>query len=206
MSYERTAMNGLGWSEMPFWSIPGRGLKVGVCSGENVSRQICFIDNDPVEQATAERAGCVRSHRPWWQPSNVTECRTAPANNPGHIWCCPDNAPQPIPTTPEQRARDTELLLAEQQAAQEGRLPQSSSQTDVQKTGPVDAETPTGMTQPVTQQETLLFASAKLDRLIRNPGLIAAVAALGVGGYLAFRYFTHARPRVRRTAALARMR
>jgi hypothetical protein len=206
MSYER--LNGMGWSEIPWLGLPGQSHKIGVCSGERVSRQICFVDNDTLEQATAERSGCVRAHRPWYQPSSINECRTTPAGNRGHVWCCPDNSPQPIPTTPEQRARDTELMLAEQQAAQEGRLPQTGTQSEPQKILPVDAETPTGLTQPVTQQETLLFTSTKLDRLVRNPGLIAAVAALGVGGYLAFRYFTHkhARPRTRRAAVLARVR
>lgn len=198
MSYERVAMNGLGWSELSFWSLQGTPTRIGVCSGENVSRQICFIDNDPVEQATAERSGCVRAHRPWISGSHATECRTAsPGNNPGHIWCCPENAPQPIPTTADQRARDAELLLAEQQAAQEGRLPSTNAPAEVEKEPTIEV----GLTQPLTQQETM---TSTLTKLGQNPGWLVAVAALGVGGYLAFRYFM--RLRVRKTAALARVR
>jgi len=200
MSYERVAAGGLGWSEMPFWSIPGRGLKIGVCSGESVSRQICFIDNDPLEQATAERAGCVMSHRPWWQPSNITECHTDPGGNAGHIWCCPDNAPRPVPTTPEQRARATELIVAEQQAQDEGRLPDATATTDPAKAPPINP----GQTGPISQQESVTTTLAKLQQ---NPALVIAVLALGAGGYLAFRYFTHSRAhRVRRASALARVR
>jgi hypothetical protein len=199
MAYESIGAGGLGWSEVPWLGVPGTSHRIGVCGGERVSRQVCFVDNDPLEQATAERSGCVRSHRPWYQSASVTECRTIPAGNPGHIWCCPDNAPQPIPTTPEQRARDTELLLAEQQAAQEGRLTQTSAPTEIQKEPTIEI----GRTQPVTQQETL---SSTLSKIGRNPAWIVAAAVLGVGGYLGYRYFAHARPRARRTAALARVR
>lgn len=190
MSYERTAVGGLGWSELGFWQQKSRFVCSGSPTGARASRQICFIDNDPLEQATAERSGCTRSHRPWFGGENITECRTAaPGNNPGHVWCCPANSPQPIPTTPEQRARDTELMLAEQRAAQEGRLPSTNAPAEVEKEPTIEI----GRTQPVAQQETV---ASTLTKLGRNPGWIAAVAALGVGGYLAYRYFV--RPAVRR--------
>ena len=200
MSYERGGAGGLGWSELTFWGAPQvSAVRLGICGGTGKSRQVCFIDNDPLEQATAERSGCVRSHRPWYQPSTITACRTQPTNNQGHIWCCPDNAPQPIPTTSEQRARDTELLIAEQQAELEGRLPQTNAPAEIAKEPTIE----TGRTSPLSQQE--LFSST-VSKIGRNPGWIVATVAVGVGGFLAYWYFTHARPRVRRTAALARMR
>ena len=190
---------GLGWTELSPWAVTGPTARFGVCSGANVSRQICFIDNDPLEQATAQRAGCVQGRRPWYGPSTITECRTE-NDNPGHVWCCPENAPRPITTTPEQRARATELIVAEQQARDEGRLP---------TTAPADeAKGPTiepGRAEPVSTQETYDISLAKFQR---DPApvlvTVAAVLALGVGGYAAFRYFT--RPRISRRTALARAR
>lgn len=194
MSYERGTAGGLGWSEIPFFGlsyldIRRAGHRFGACEDAAVSRQVCFVDNDPLDQTTAQRSGCVRARRAWYQPSNIAECRTAPpGNNLGHVWCCPANAPQPIPTTPEQRARDTELLLAEQQAAQEGRLPSTGAPTEVEKEPTIEV----GRTQPVTQQET---AASMLTKLGRNPGWIVAAVTLGVGGYLAYRYFSRSSAR-----------
>jgi hypothetical protein len=196
MSYERIGSGGLGWSELGFMD---RRASI-ICEG-SPSRQICFIDNDPLEQSTAERAGCVRSRRPtrapwsWIAGETITECLTDPGGNRGHIWCCPDNAPQPITTTPEQRARDTELLLAEQRAAQEGRLPSTTAPSEVEKEPTIEV----GRTQPMTQQETLTSVLAKVAQ---NPGWIVAVAVVGLGGYLAFRYFLHGRGAM----SLARLR
>ena len=195
---------GMGWSELPWFGAPQVGAhRFGLCSDRDKNRQICFIDSDPLEQATAERAGCVQARRPWYQSSDVTECRTRPGNNPGHIWCCSESAPRPVPTTPEQRARATELLLAEQQARDEGRLPTTSPE-DEDKAPIIE----TGRSEPVSTQETYDISLAKFQR---DPApvlvAVAAVLALGVGGYVAYRYF--ARPRVRsmrRTAALAGVR
>jgi hypothetical protein len=202
MSYERVAAGGLGWSELPTFVLDQEhGSSIGVCLGGQNKRQICFVDNDPLEQATAQRAGCTQAHRPWFQTSTATECRTAhPANNPGHIWCCPENAPRAVPTTPEQRARATELIIAEQQARDEGRLPTTTPE-DTSKAPTIEP----GRTEPVSTQETY---NISLEKFQQNPApvlaVVAAVLALGTGGYLAFRYFT--RPRTRRSTALARAR
>ena len=206
MSYERVAAGGLGWSELnslnPLSSSWPRTRFIcgGTPTGARASRQICFIDNDPLEQATAQRAGCTQSHKPWFASSTVTECRTDPGNNPGHIWCCPEGAPRPVPTTADQRARATELIVAEQQAQAGGRLPDTTAATDPAKAPPIEP----GQTEPISQQVT---ATAMLTKLQQNPAWVVAVLALGAGGYLAFRYFT--RPKVRsprRTTALARVR
>lgn len=197
---------GLGWSELSWFppiSQPDEVKKVGICSETDFSRQLCFIDNDPLEQATAERAGCVQAHRQWYHRSGVTECRTVPGGNPGHIWCCPENAPRPIPTTPDQRARATELIVAEQQARDEGRLTTTTS-ADTAKAPTIEP----GQTEPVSTQETY---NISLEKFQQDPKpvlvVVAAVLALGAGGYLAFRYFTRLRSRrVRRAAALARVR
>lgn len=192
---------GMGWSEIPRIGAPqGGSHKFGLCSDWSKNRQVCFIDNDPLEQATAERAGCVQSRRPWYQPSDVTECRTRPGNNPGHVWCCPENAPRPVPTTPEQRARATELVVAEQQAEDQGTLPVAPTSSEPIKEPMIDP----GQTGPVSQQVTM---TATLTKLRQNSAWIVAALALGTGGYLAYRYFTRPRVRsMRRTAALAGVR
>lgn len=192
---------GLGWSELTsFWDQRTRFICSGTPTGARTSRQICFIDNDPLEQETARRAGCTQARRPWFASSTITECRTDPGGNPGHLWCCPENAPRPVPTTADQRARATELIVAEQQARAEGRLPEVTTTTDPAKAPPIEP----GQTGPISQQITVAATLAKLQN---NPEWIVAVLALGAGGYLAFRYFT--RPKVRsprRTAVLARVR
>lgn len=191
---------GMGWSEPGWVDQRTRFICSGTPTGARASRQICFVDNDPLEQATAQRAGCTPAHRPWFAGRTITECRTEPGNNPGHLWCCGEAAPRPVPTTPEQRARATELILAEQRARDEGTLPAAPTSSEPIKEPMIDP----GQTGPVSQQITVTATMAKLQQ---NSVWIFAALALGTGGYMAYRYFTRPRVRsMRRTAALAGVR
>lgn len=190
-------VSGLGYSDYSRWG------NIDWCSeapDRQDSRMLCFVDNDILDQTTAERAGCVRAHRHTWlsfgAPREIT-CETE-SGNAGHVWCCPRGAVRDMPMTQAERERATELLLAEQRAREEGRLPEATT-ADVAKEPTIER----GRTEEISPQETI---ASTFSKVIANPAWIAAALAIGGAAYIGYRYyFIKQRPR-RRSVALAGVR
>lgn len=137
-------LSGMGWSEITAWdtSVPWNVLAL-YCPGDNKDRKICATDTAQ-DNAAISSAGCIRPAQPL-RGARIVSCTTGggPVDssgrqtdtpNPGTIWCCPANRPEPRPTTPttitQEAARRTEL----QQAAQRGEVSPDGSPTTAPKT------------------------------------------------------------------------
>lgn len=177
-------VSGLGYSDYSRWG------NIDWCAGTPggfESRMLCFVDNDILDQTTAERAGCVRAHRHAWfnigAPREIT-CETE-NGNAGHVWCCPSGAVRDMPMTQAERERATTLLLAEQQAREENRLPEIAKTVE-----------PTERVEPGPQQQFQSF----ITKLRAKPEIIVAVMALGAGAFMAYSYYYRSRRPVSRLA------
>lgn len=77
-------LGALGWSDMERWLVGGQTP----CSEIRGGHKVCFVSDDPVEQACAREVRCLRLPE---------SCETEPAGNPGGVWCCPSGAPSTEP-------------------------------------------------------------------------------------------------------------
>jgi hypothetical protein len=138
----KTPVSGMGWSEISTAWRPG--TLTYYCPGSNKDRKICATDTAQ-DNAAIRSAGCVRPLHSIWRDARSVSCTTGggPVDssgsqtdtpNPGTIWCCPANRPEPLPTTPtgltQENARRAEL----QQAAQRGEISSDGSPTTAPKT------------------------------------------------------------------------
>jgi len=174
-------VSGLGYSDYTRWGNIDWCMR---SPSRADSRMLCFVDNDVLDQTTAERAGCTRANKRTWfnfGPLRDITCETN-SDNSGHVWCCPPGAVRDMPMTQAERDRATELLLAEQRAREEGRLP---------GTAPADeAKGPTitiGESTPIAAQETI---GSTISKITSNPLWIVAAVAMGFGTFMGYKYYT----------------
>jgi hypothetical protein len=134
----KTPVSGMGWSELSAldnnnWYSPDNAM---FCPYNSKERRICSTNNEQ-DLSAMRSAGCTRPYNYLFRETTAN-CTTAggPAvsagqtrvpGNPGTIWCCPENRPAPLPTTPEGIAWDQQNRAERQQAIQRGEVSSDGS-------------------------------------------------------------------------------